>query len=99
VDLGLAAAPVLTSASIAAMLPIFSIGHSSQPLDAFIALLQRHAVQVIADVRSRPGSRRFTHFSRERLLQGAQVQQAYERRGDRIAYRRDSERSHESPHD
>jgi hypothetical protein len=49
------------------MLPIFTIGHSSQPLAAFIALLQRHAVQVIADVRSRPGSRRFPHFSRERL--------------------------------
>jgi len=49
------------------MLPIFTVGHSSQPLDAFIALLQRHAVQVIADVRSRPYSRRFPHFSRERL--------------------------------
>jgi hypothetical protein len=65
-DLCLAATPALTSASIA-MLPIFTIGHSSQPLDAFIALLQRHAVQVIADVRSRPYSRRFPHFSRERL--------------------------------
>jgi uncharacterized protein (DUF488 family) len=49
------------------MQPIFTIGHSSQPLDTFIALLQRHAVQVIADVRSRPASRRFPHFSRERL--------------------------------
>jgi uncharacterized protein (DUF488 family) len=49
------------------MLPVLTIGHSSQPLDAFLSLLQRHAVQVIADVRSRPGSRRFPHFSRERL--------------------------------
>jgi hypothetical protein len=90
-DLGLAAAPALTSAATGvAMLPIFTIGHSSQPLDAFIALLQRHAVQVIADVRSRPGSRRFPHFSRERLQASlAAADMGYVFLGQELGARRD----------
>jgi uncharacterized protein (DUF488 family) len=49
------------------MQPIYTIGHSSQSIDAFRQKLQRHAVEVVADVRSRPYSARFPHFSREPL--------------------------------
>jgi hypothetical protein len=49
------------------MRQVFTIGHSSQSIEEFIASLQRHAVEVVADVRSRPYSRRFPHFSREPL--------------------------------
>jgi uncharacterized protein (DUF488 family) len=49
------------------MRQLFTIGHSSQPIAEFIASLQRHAVEVVADVRSRPYNRRFPHFSRQRL--------------------------------
>ena len=46
---------------------IYTVGHSSQSIEEFIAPLQRHAVEVVADVRSRPYSARFPHFSREPL--------------------------------
>jgi uncharacterized protein (DUF488 family) len=42
---------------------IFSIGHSNQPVEAFLALLQQHAIQVLVDVRSRPYSRYVAHFN------------------------------------
>jgi uncharacterized protein (DUF488 family) len=49
------------------MQPIYTIGHSSQSLESFMEQLQRHTVEVVADVRSRPYSARFPHFSREPL--------------------------------
>jgi hypothetical protein len=49
------------------MQQVFTVGHSSRSIGEFIAQLQRHAVEVVADVRSRPYSRRFPHFSREPL--------------------------------
>jgi uncharacterized protein (DUF488 family) len=49
------------------MQQVFTVGHSSQSIEEFTAQLQRHSVEVVADVRSRPYSRRFAHFSREPL--------------------------------
>jgi uncharacterized protein (DUF488 family) len=46
---------------------IYTVGHSSQSMEEFIAPLQRHGVEVVADVRSRPYSARFPHFSKEPL--------------------------------
>jgi uncharacterized protein (DUF488 family) len=46
---------------------IFTVGHSSQPIEAFIAQLRAHRIDVVADVRSMPYSRRYPHFSREAL--------------------------------
>jgi uncharacterized protein (DUF488 family) len=46
---------------------IYTIGHSSQPIEDFIAQLQAHRIDVLADVRSIPYSRRYPHFSRESL--------------------------------
>jgi uncharacterized protein (DUF488 family) len=37
---------------------VFTIGHSTHEADAFARLLARHEVQVLADVRRHPGSRR-----------------------------------------
>ena len=48
-------------------LEIYSIGHSTQPGESFAELLHRHAVKVVADVRSQPYSRRNPQFNRERL--------------------------------
>jgi len=46
---------------------IFTVGHSSQPIEDFIAQLQRHEIQVLADVRSVPYSSRYPQFAREAL--------------------------------
>ena len=48
---------------------VFTIGHSTHPLDAFIAMLQSFSIAVIADVRNFPGSRRYPHFNKESLEQ------------------------------
>jgi uncharacterized protein (DUF488 family) len=46
---------------------LFTVGHSNRPLEAFLDLLQAHAVHCIADVRAFPSSRRWPHFNREPL--------------------------------
>jgi uncharacterized protein (DUF488 family) len=46
---------------------IHSIGHSTHELTAFVALLRRHAVERVVDVRAHPGSRRLPWFNREAL--------------------------------
>ena len=48
-------------------LPVFTIGHSTRSLEDFLALLEEHGVELLADVRRFPGSRRFPHFTREPL--------------------------------
>lgn len=44
-------------------MPIFSIGHSNHPLDAFLDLLRTHGIAVLVDVRSAPYSRYVPHFN------------------------------------
>jgi len=46
---------------------IWTIGHSTHGLDAFLELLARHGVQGIADVRRFPGSRRHPQFGEAAL--------------------------------
>ncbi len=46
---------------------IWTIGHSTRPLEAFLALLETHRIKLLADVRLLPGSRRHPHFNREPL--------------------------------
>lgn len=46
---------------------IWTVGHSNHTLDHFLGLLRTHALDVVADVRSTPFSRRHPHFNRERL--------------------------------
>jgi len=41
---------------------IWTLGHSTRPLDEFVALLRIHGVQAVADVRRFPGSRRHPQF-------------------------------------
>ena len=46
---------------------VYTIGHSTRPIDKFIALLQAHGVTQLADVRTIPKSRRHPHFAQEAL--------------------------------
>jgi uncharacterized protein (DUF488 family) len=46
---------------------IYTIGHSNHPIEHFIALLQQHGIQALADVRSNPYSRFNPQYNRERL--------------------------------
>jgi uncharacterized protein (DUF488 family) len=46
---------------------VFTIGHSTRPIEEFIGLLQAHGVTQLADVRTIPKSRRHPHFAQEAL--------------------------------
>jgi uncharacterized protein (DUF488 family) len=49
---------------------IWTIGHSTQPLADFIARLEAHGIEVVADVRRFPGSRRHPQFGSDALHAG-----------------------------
>jgi uncharacterized protein (DUF488 family) len=46
---------------------LFTVGHSTHPLDEFRGLLARHRVELLVDVRRFPGSRKHPQFNRENL--------------------------------
>ena len=46
---------------------VHTIGHSNRSIDDFIAALEAHGIETLADVRSYPVSRRYPRFSREEL--------------------------------
>ena len=49
------------------MLTIYTVGHSNHPLEKFLSLLIGNGITTIADVRSRPFSRRHPQFNKDRL--------------------------------
>ncbi|MEO8160031.1 MAG: DUF488 domain-containing protein [Arenimonas sp.] len=46
---------------------IWTIGHSTHPLDEFLGLLDENGIQALADVRSHPGSRHCPQFGQAAL--------------------------------
>ncbi|HSS64884.1 MAG TPA: DUF488 domain-containing protein [Gammaproteobacteria bacterium] len=46
---------------------LYTFGHSGHSIDVFIALLKRHHIERVVDVRGQPYSRRNPQFNRERL--------------------------------
>jgi len=48
---------------------LFTVGHSNHRLEFFLALLERHAITAVVDVRSAPYSRYVTHFNKGEIEQ------------------------------
>ncbi|HEY2918625.1 MAG TPA: DUF488 domain-containing protein, partial [Candidatus Binatia bacterium] len=46
---------------------VHTIGHSTRTIEAFIELLDAHAIELLVDVRRWPGSKRHPQFNREAL--------------------------------
>ncbi len=46
---------------------IWTIGHSTHPIDQFISLLASFKISLVADIRNFAGSKRFPHFNKEAL--------------------------------
>jgi uncharacterized protein (DUF488 family) len=46
---------------------IYTIGHSTRSLDEFMSMLEIFSIELLADVRSYPGSRKYPHFNKENL--------------------------------
>ncbi len=69
---------------------VFTIGHSTHSIELFISLLKRHAIEVVADVRSSPFSRYSPQFNRDALaadLQASGIRYSF--RGREFGARRD----------
>jgi uncharacterized protein (DUF488 family) len=68
---------------------LLTIGHSSRAIEEFIALLLRHQVKAVADVRSHPYSGRYPQFNAEPLtaeLRKARIEYVF--LGDELGARR-----------
>jgi uncharacterized protein (DUF488 family) len=50
-------------------LTLWTVGHSTRPIDEFVALLDSHRIEAVADVRRFPGSRRQPQFQADALEQ------------------------------
>jgi uncharacterized protein (DUF488 family) len=46
---------------------LFTIGHSTRSMEELMALLDRHGIRRLVDVRRFPGSRRYPQFNREAM--------------------------------
>jgi uncharacterized protein (DUF488 family) len=51
----------------AAPTELFTVGHSTRPIETFLALLPPNGIATLADVRRFPGSRRYPQFGTEAL--------------------------------
>jgi uncharacterized protein (DUF488 family) len=76
------------------MVTVFTVGHSTRSGEEFVEILKAHGVEVLVDVRSFPGSRRYPQFNRAALsesLAEAGIEYRHELRlGGRRAPRADS---------
>ena len=69
---------------------LYSIGHSNHQINEFIALLKRHDIEAIADVRSAPYSRYNPQYNKEELLKSLKEESiAYVYLGRELGARRD----------
>lgn len=46
---------------------IWTMGHSIRPIEEFLSLLAGSGIEIVADVRSFPGSRKFPQYGKEAL--------------------------------
>jgi uncharacterized protein (DUF488 family) len=53
---------------------IWTIGHSTRPIDELIALLQENDIKVLADVRAFPSSKRYPQFNKDALAESLNAQ-------------------------
>ena len=77
---------------------IWTIGHSTHPIERFVRLLRAHRIELLADVRRFPGSRRNPQFGAEALAASLDAEGiAYEGLGAELGGRRRARR--DSPND
>ena len=48
---------------------IWTIGHSTRAIDEFISLLKENEINLLADVRAFPSSKRYPHFNKDALAE------------------------------
>jgi uncharacterized protein (DUF488 family) len=53
---------------------LYTIGHSNLSFDTFVSLLKEFGIDLVADIRRYPSSRKFPHFNRPALCDGLAVE-------------------------
>jgi uncharacterized protein (DUF488 family) len=76
---------------------LYTIGHSTHPIEIFTSLLLRHEVRLLIDVRAFPASRRWPQFNRDELKAALERTEIFYRWCQRLGGRRRL-LPHESPH-
>ena len=76
---------------------IFTIGHSTHPIERFLELLGQHRIAILADVRSFPSSRKWPQFNQDALAVSLERAGVAYRWMKRLGGRRHS-KSADSPH-
>jgi uncharacterized protein (DUF488 family) len=76
---------------------IFTIGHSTHPIEQFLELLGQHEIALVADVRSFPSSRRWPQFNQAELSESLSRANIQYRWMKKLGGRRHSKRE-DSPH-
>lgn len=77
--------------------PLYTVGHSTHPIERFLELLGEHRIALLADIRSFPSSRRWPQFNQEALAEALGRAGVEYRWLKRLGGRRHSKRS-DSPH-
>ena len=49
------------------LIEVWTVGHSTRPLEAFLEVVQSFNIATLVDVRSYPGSRRYPQFNKDNL--------------------------------
>jgi hypothetical protein len=57
----------MSAGRIAIPVSVLTIGHSTHPLDSFLALLAQHGIEALADIRRFRASRKHPQFNRHDL--------------------------------
>jgi uncharacterized protein (DUF488 family) len=65
---------MLSATPLAAPTTTWTVGHSTRSIEEFVSLLADSRIEVIADVRSFPGSRKYPQFGREALSAALEAQ-------------------------
>lgn len=76
---------------------LFTLGHSTHPIDTFLGLLAAHKIVLLIDVRSYPSSRRWPQFNRAELQRALEAAGIEYRWYQALGGRRHSKRA-DSPH-
>ncbi|MHC4619539.1 MAG: DUF488 domain-containing protein [Planctomycetota bacterium] len=76
---------------------IFTVGHSTRPFHKFLPLLREFEINILADIRRFPSSRKFPHFNKEvlrKLLNDEGIEYMW---FEALGGRRHAEQNDESP--
>jgi uncharacterized protein (DUF488 family) len=90
--------PNAAKSSVTPLQPtLYTLGHSTHPIERFLELLGEHRIAILADVRSYPSSRRWPQFNQEPLAEALGRASVEYRWLKRLGGRRHSKRT-DSPH-